>query len=54
MGAPEVIIEGEVIEPDPPRRLVQAWRACSHPEIDAEGFTRLTWELHREQPRISA
>jgi uncharacterized protein YndB with AHSA1/START domain len=44
-GAPDVIIEGEVLELDPPRRLVQTWHAYFSPEITAEGPTRLTWEL---------
>ncbi|MGH3621266.1 MAG: SRPBCC family protein [Sciscionella sp.] len=47
-GAPEVIIEGEVVEVDPPRKLVQTWRAVFDPEMAAEGFTRLTWELEEE------
>jgi uncharacterized protein YndB with AHSA1/START domain len=44
-GAPEVIIDGEVLEVDPPHRLVQTWHAYFSPEIAAEGPTRLTWEL---------
>lgn len=38
-GSPEVIIDGEVIESDPPRRLVQTWRTHWNPEMTAEGFT---------------
>ena len=26
MGMPEVVVDGEVIEADPPRKLVQTWR----------------------------
>jgi len=44
-GAPDVIIEGEVLELDEPNRLVQTWHAHFSPEIDAEGPTRLTWEI---------
>ena len=51
-GAPEVIIDGEVIEADPPHRLVQTWRALFSPETTAEGFTRLTWEIEEEQGGI--
>jgi uncharacterized protein YndB with AHSA1/START domain len=44
-GAPDVIIDGEILEIDPPRRLVQTWRALWSPEMEADGFTRVTWEL---------
>jgi uncharacterized protein YndB with AHSA1/START domain len=42
---PEVIIDGEVLEADPPRRLVQTWRMNMDPTCQAEGHTRLTWEI---------
>jgi uncharacterized protein YndB with AHSA1/START domain len=45
MGAPDVAVEGEVIESDPPRRLVQTWRLVMDPESSAEGATRLTYEI---------
>jgi uncharacterized protein YndB with AHSA1/START domain len=45
MGCPDVISDGEVIESDPPRRLVQTWRMTMTPELAAEGFTRLTYEI---------
>jgi uncharacterized protein YndB with AHSA1/START domain len=48
MGAPEVMCDGEVIEADPPHKLVQTWRAHFTPETAAEGFTRLTWEIEEE------
>jgi uncharacterized protein YndB with AHSA1/START domain len=44
-GSPDVIIDGEVIEADPPRKLVQTWRILWDPEMKAEGFKRLTWEI---------
>jgi uncharacterized protein YndB with AHSA1/START domain len=44
-GAPDTIIDGEVIEADPPRRLVQTWRALFSPETAEEGHRRLTWEI---------
>jgi uncharacterized protein YndB with AHSA1/START domain len=44
-GAPEIVVDGEVIECDPPRRLVQTWRMLMDPEMVAEGFTRLTYEI---------
>jgi uncharacterized protein YndB with AHSA1/START domain len=44
-GAPDVIIDGEVVEADPPRKLVQTWRPLWDPESLAEGAKRLTWEI---------
>jgi uncharacterized protein YndB with AHSA1/START domain len=42
---PDVVVDGEVIESDPPRKLVLTWRLRMDPAIEAEGFTRLTWEI---------
>ena len=42
---PEVVVDGEVLEADPPRRLVQTWRMAMDPTAKAEGFSRLTWEI---------
>ena len=42
---PDIGVDGEVIEADPPRRLVQTWRMLMDPEVAAEGFTRLTHEI---------
>lgn len=44
-GLPEVIIDGEVIEASPPRRLVHSFRFLFSPQNVAEGFTRLTYEI---------
>jgi uncharacterized protein YndB with AHSA1/START domain len=45
LGMPEQLLDGEVVEADPPRRLVQTWRVLWDPAMTAEGFTRLTWEI---------
>ena len=42
---PDVIGDGEVLEVDPPRRLVQTWRLLMDPTTAAEPFTRLTYEI---------
>jgi uncharacterized protein YndB with AHSA1/START domain len=42
---PDVIVDGEVEECDPPSRLVQTWRLLMDPTIAEEGFTRLTYEI---------
>jgi uncharacterized protein YndB with AHSA1/START domain len=36
---------GEVVEIDPPRKLVLTWQNHLFPEMTAEGFSRLTYEL---------
>ena len=36
---------GEVLEIDPPRRLVLSWQNEFMPELRDEGFSRLTYEL---------
>jgi uncharacterized protein YndB with AHSA1/START domain len=36
---------GEIVEADPPRRLVLTWRNLWRPELTAEGVARCTMEL---------
>ena len=36
---------GEILEIDPPKRLVISWRNEFKPELKAEGFSRATFEL---------
>jgi uncharacterized protein YndB with AHSA1/START domain len=45
MPVPDVVVDGEVIEADPPRRLVQTWRMLMDPGLAQEGFTKLTYEI---------
>jgi len=48
MGYPEagfVLGEGENLEIDPPRRLVQSMTALWSDEVRSEGATRITWEI---------
>jgi uncharacterized protein YndB with AHSA1/START domain len=47
-GSPDIVVEGEVIEADPPRRLVQTWRMLFEPDMSAEPMTRLTWEIDED------
>ncbi|HKG43295.1 MAG TPA: SRPBCC domain-containing protein [Gaiellaceae bacterium] len=44
-GAPEMMVEGEVLEVDAPRRFVQTWHALFDEQLAAESPTRLTYEL---------
>lgn len=46
---PDVAVDGEVVESDPPRKLVVSWRLAMDPEASAEGFTRVTYEIEETQ-----
>src|SRR5271170_7453365 len=39
---------GEVVESEPPRRLVLKWRHEMRPELKAEGYSRMTYELEQQ------
>ena len=68
MGMPEVVVDGEVLEADPPRRLVQTWHPLWAEDIAAEeprasrttskrttgGVTRLTVTHELEGAPITA
>jgi uncharacterized protein YndB with AHSA1/START domain len=49
---PDLAVDGEVIEVDPPRRLVQTWQMAMDPESAAEGFSRLTYEIADHAPGV--
>lgn len=51
-GAPEIVVDGEVVELDPPHRLVQTYRMQFSPELIAEGFTTVTWEIEEENESL--
>jgi uncharacterized protein YndB with AHSA1/START domain/DNA-binding transcriptional ArsR family regulator len=46
-GADGPLVEGENLEVDPPRKLVQSMRALWGPEVIAEGTSRVTWEIEQ-------
>jgi uncharacterized protein YndB with AHSA1/START domain len=48
-GLPDEIIIGEVIECDPPRKLVQTWHPLFDANTSAEPPTRLTYEIIEHQ-----
>lgn len=50
---PDVAVDGKVIESDPPRKLVLTWRMVMDPEMAAEGFTRLTYEIEPGQGGVT-
>jgi uncharacterized protein YndB with AHSA1/START domain len=46
-GAGITISEGENLEVDPPRRLVQSFNATWSDDVKAEGTSRVTWEIEQ-------
>jgi uncharacterized protein YndB with AHSA1/START domain len=44
-GRGKPIAEGENLEVDPPRRLVQSFRALWDDDVKSEGTSRVTWEI---------
>ena len=44
-NAPELLAEGQNLEVDPPRRLVQTMVALWGEDVKAEGTSRITWEI---------
>ena len=45
VGGETTIFEGENLEVDPPRRLVQSFRALWGEDVKREGTSRVTWEI---------
>ncbi|MGH3067151.1 MAG: SRPBCC domain-containing protein, partial [Streptosporangiaceae bacterium] len=52
-GISGVIFDGEVIEADPPWRLVQTWHVLFDPGTRAESDTRLSWEIEESNSGVS-
>lgn len=42
---PVPLLEGEILESDPPKKLVQSFRALWSDAVKAEGTSRVTWEI---------
>ena len=53
MGMPELVVDGEVIEADPPRKLVHTWRFLYDDEVKAEGPTRVTFDIKEGEAGVS-
>jgi uncharacterized protein YndB with AHSA1/START domain/DNA-binding transcriptional ArsR family regulator len=47
LGGGHKILEGENLEVDPPRKLVQSFRALWGEDVVREGTSRVTWEIER-------
>jgi uncharacterized protein YndB with AHSA1/START domain len=47
MGMPELLVEGEVVEAEPPRKLVHTWRALWDEDVASES-TRVTFDIEED------
>ena len=52
-GIDGVVIDGKVLEADPPRRLVQTWHVLLDAATRTEAGTRLTWEIEEGYGGVS-
>jgi uncharacterized protein YndB with AHSA1/START domain len=43
------LVDGEVLEADPPRRLSTTWRALYDPDTAAEPYSRVSWEIEAQE-----
>lgn len=53
MGLQGTLVDGEVIEVDPPNKLVQTYRFLFTDQHREEGFSRVTWEISATQSGFS-
>ena len=53
MGVNGPIVDGEVLEVDPPKRLVLTWRMLMDESLQAEGFTRLAYEIEPQDGGVT-
>jgi uncharacterized protein YndB with AHSA1/START domain/DNA-binding transcriptional ArsR family regulator len=47
VGGNMPVLEGENLEVDPPRRLVQSFRALWSEDVKSEGTSRVTWQIEQ-------
>jgi DNA-binding transcriptional ArsR family regulator len=46
-GAPDILGDGEILEMDPPRKLVHTMIALWGDDVKEEGYSRITWEIEQ-------
>jgi uncharacterized protein YndB with AHSA1/START domain len=49
----ETVVDGEILESDPPRLLKHTWRALYDPETAAEPHSRVTWEIEGQEGGVT-
>jgi len=50
---PDVIIDGEVLEADPPKRLVHTWHFMMSPEFAEDAVGTITYELEEQEGGVT-
>jgi uncharacterized protein YndB with AHSA1/START domain len=54
LGSGEFVgVDGEVVECDPPHRLVQTYRFLFTPDQVEEGFHEVVWDVHEEHGGVT-
>lgn len=48
-----LMVEGEIIEADPPRRLVHTWHMLYDPKLAVNRPSQVTWEIASQDGRVS-
>ena len=49
----DTLVDGEVLESDPPRLLKHTWRALYDPETASEPHSRVTWEIEPQKGGVT-
>ena len=49
----QTLVDGEILESDPPRMLKHTWRALYDPETASEPFSRVTWEIEPQEGGVT-
>ena len=53
MAGSDTVVDGEILESDPPKVLKHTWRALWDPEIAAEPHSRVTWEIEPQEGGVT-
>ena len=49
----DTVVDGEVLESDPPKMLKHTWRALYDPETAVEPHSRVTWEIEPQEGGVT-
>ncbi|HEY7149172.1 MAG TPA: SRPBCC family protein [Gaiellaceae bacterium] len=49
----DTVVDGEILESDPPKVLKHTWRALYDPEMGAEPHSRVTWEIEPQEGGVT-